>query len=177
MSHGILEESGALGALSPLGVVMAAVVVGVNKFGFPLVSCYRCGGSGNYGPVQVEAGKCFGCGGSGKVVRAGKARKAWVEFVAAWRKSGRVLVGQITGPGVYWTGERKGSGQKVEAAGPPVVSDVACQWSVAPDGTKTATAWRCELPLADGSVKKYSTNNILVPDAPVRPKATDYWPV
>jgi len=95
----------------------------VNKFGFPLSSCYRCGGSGNYGPVQVQAGKCFACGGSGFVVRAGKARKAWVAFVAAWRKSSTILAGNVQGPMVLWSGE-----------GRPVPYPASCRpqaWSAA----------------------------------------------
>ena len=27
--------------------------------------CPRCGGSGHYGPINIDDGKCFGCGGSG----------------------------------------------------------------------------------------------------------------
>lgn len=145
----------------------------VNKFGFPLSSCYRCGGSGYYGPVQVQAGKCFACGGSGFVVRAGKARKAWVAFVAAWRKSSTILAGQVQGPMVLWSGEGRGKGQRYEVVGPVVVSDQCCGWSGSGEAKKE-TAWWCELPLADGSVKRFSTMNILTVDKPVRPVAAEF---
>ena len=57
--------------------------VSVNKYGFPLVTCYRCAGAGRFGPTSVEGGRCFGCAGSGIRVKRGKATKAWTAFVTA----------------------------------------------------------------------------------------------
>jgi len=57
----------------------------VNAQGFPIVTCYRCAGSGEFGPRSVEGGKCFGCRGTGLCVKRGKAAKAWVAYVEAHR--------------------------------------------------------------------------------------------
>lgn len=47
---------------------------------FETVTCTRCGGSGSYGPTQVEGGRCFTCLGTGKKFsRKGKLAKAFFE--------------------------------------------------------------------------------------------------
>lgn len=52
-----------------------------NKYGFPLVKCGRCGGSGHYSWNQRHGSTCYGCSGSGVVV-APKAKNAWNAFLA-----------------------------------------------------------------------------------------------
>lgn len=57
-----------------------------NRYGFPLVVCRRCAGSGQFGPASVHNGQCFDCGGTGMRVKGGKASKAWAAFLDAHRK-------------------------------------------------------------------------------------------
>lgn len=58
----------------------------VNRYGFPLVTCSRCAGTGAFGPTSVHGGRCFDCGGTGQRVKGGKASKAWTAFLDAHRK-------------------------------------------------------------------------------------------
>jgi hypothetical protein len=62
---------------------MEHTVTKTNSHGFPIVECYRCGGTGRFGPDTVEGGVCFGCRGAKTVVLRGKAAKAWAAFLKA----------------------------------------------------------------------------------------------
>ena len=55
----------------------------VNAQGFPLVECYRCGGSGRYSYNPMDGDRCYGCGGSGWVIKRGAWAKAWDAYRAA----------------------------------------------------------------------------------------------
>lgn len=51
----------------------------VNKTGFEIESCARCGGSGRYSFNLMHGDTCYGCGGTGKVYTArGKKARAWL---------------------------------------------------------------------------------------------------
>lgn len=53
----------------------------VNADGFPLVTCSRCGGSGEHSYNARTGRRCFRCAGSGWTVRAGKAAKAYTALI------------------------------------------------------------------------------------------------
>lgn len=57
----------------------------INRYGFPIVTCRRCAGTGSFGPSSIQGGRCFDCGGTGAHVRRGKAAAAWGAFVEAGR--------------------------------------------------------------------------------------------
>lgn len=47
---------------------------------FETTECTRCGGSGSYGPVQVEGGRCFTCLGKGiMLTRRGRLAKSFLD--------------------------------------------------------------------------------------------------
>jgi hypothetical protein len=52
-----------------------------NQHGFPIQTCTRCNGSGQYSYNQIHGTMCYGCGGCGtQIVK--KAKPAWIAFVA-----------------------------------------------------------------------------------------------
>ena len=57
----------------------------IKTLSYETAPCYRCSGSGKYGPNVVANGKCFACGGLGyKFTKAAdKARAAYREMMAA----------------------------------------------------------------------------------------------
>lgn len=67
----------------------------VNQYGFPVVTCRRCAGTGSHGPSSVLGGRCFDCGGTGQRVRGGKASAAWTAFLDAHRKFRTPTVGNL----------------------------------------------------------------------------------
>ena len=77
-----------------------------NAQGFPIVSCYRCGGSGHYSSCQMYGTICFGCSGSGLAIRRGNALKAWIAYTEAVRSQQEA------------TTERLAIGEKVAARRP-----------------------------------------------------------
>ena len=50
-----------------------------NKWGFPLVTCGRCHGSGHHKYNTLHGTVCYGCGGSGWAIEK-RAKKAYGEF-------------------------------------------------------------------------------------------------
>jgi len=48
----------------------------LDKDGFPLVTCRRCGGSGSHSFNAITGSVCFGCSGSGLQHKAGRVRVA-----------------------------------------------------------------------------------------------------
>ena len=70
-----------------------------NKYGFPVVTCTRCHGTGHFSFNQVDGTMCLKCGGNGRVI-AKKAVPAWMAFKTACREKtekvwGAVEVGDI----------------------------------------------------------------------------------
>lgn len=63
-----------------------------DKYGFPVVTCTRCGGSDSYSYNQLDGDRCYGCNRSGKQHPAGNASKAYAE----WRNDRQAAV-QVTG--------------------------------------------------------------------------------
>lgn len=57
-----------------------------NSVGFPLVDCYRCGGTGHYSYCEKYGSTCFACEGRGAAIRRGKALKAWAAYLDAVRE-------------------------------------------------------------------------------------------
>lgn len=56
----------------------------IKSLSYETAPCYRCDGSGYYGPKVVRGGRCFACGGLGKkfTKAADRARAAYHEAVA-----------------------------------------------------------------------------------------------
>ena len=54
-----------------------------DRYGFPIVDCRRCAGTGQFGPSGVNGGRCFKCGGGGLVHPKGPVADAWTDFVRA----------------------------------------------------------------------------------------------
>lgn len=68
-----------------------------DKFGFPLLECERCLGSGEHSFHIMAGNRCFDCGGSG-LVRTKQGRREylkWLQAVHAFRETplAKVLVG------------------------------------------------------------------------------------
>lgn len=81
-----------------------------NAQGFPLVTCYRCKGSGEFSYNHATGTVCFGCGGTGWCIRRGKAAKAWAAYQEAVKAAGEkpwseVAVGEAVKP--FWDRPRK----------------------------------------------------------------------
>lgn len=56
-----------------------------NKYGFPVQTCTRCGGTGQFSFNMITGSTCFGCGGSGFQIKGKKAREAFTAYVEATR--------------------------------------------------------------------------------------------
>lgn len=69
----------------------------VDKYGFAIRECRRCGGSGRYSYNTIDGDRCYGCGGTGWQ-HTPKASKAYLAWVAAC-KAARQPVGADLLPG------------------------------------------------------------------------------
>lgn len=142
-----------------------------NRYGFPLVDCYRCGGSGHYSYTPSYGTTCFGCSGSGVAVKRGKAAKAYQAFMDAMPKKEttpehlRVGVDKVAhnGKWVLVTGK--------------TVSPSINGWSLT-DGVKVPTAWRMTITLETGEVLSSGTSSLhrRKVTADMMPNPRDYWP-
>lgn len=65
-----------------------------NKYGFPIVTCSRCHGTGNFSFNLEDGTTCFKCNGSGHMV-AKKALPAWEAFRIAARKMTQKQWGEV----------------------------------------------------------------------------------
>jgi len=74
---------------------MTTKATATDRYGFPLRSCTRCGGTGDFGPRSVDGGRCFGCGGTGWVHPAGRVADAYAAMMAAARTAKRPMVSQM----------------------------------------------------------------------------------
>lgn len=133
-----------------------------DRHGFPIVTCYRCLGTGAHGPSSVHGGRCFDCNGRGLVYKRGKSAKANAEYREALARAKRPTVARVN-PGdsitfdVQWTTVRTDAVYRtVDTI--TVHDDRPSGWSVAPDGARTETAWRCTITYTDGTTKDTSTN-------------------
>lgn len=54
-----------------------------NREGFPIVPCYRCGGTGEFSFNQVDGKRCYGCNGTGWAIKRGRIAKAWRAYQEA----------------------------------------------------------------------------------------------
>jgi hypothetical protein len=151
-----------------------------NSYGFPIVDCPRCDGTGRFGPESVEGGRCFGCLGAKTVVKAGKARKAWVAFTKAQPKKEAILsdlqVGTKVLPGLA---QRKLAGMEWVEITKIEITPERCGWSL----TGTDEADRIHyyyrwITLSDGTCRKLSENSLVrrCVTADMIPNPRDYWP-
>jgi hypothetical protein len=78
------------------GVTLApAPDAGVDKYGFPVVACSRCGGAGRHGANSLDGDRCYGCGGTGHRYAPGVLRDVVSQFAAAQRAAARPNVRQL----------------------------------------------------------------------------------
>lgn len=66
-----------------------------DRYGFPIVPCRRCDGTGMFGPRAVKGGVCFECGGARMAHKRGKVAKAAGEFYAAKRAARQRLTSTL----------------------------------------------------------------------------------
>jgi len=134
----------------------------VNRQGFPLDHCHRCGGSGNYSYNAMHGSTCYGCGGTGFIIAAG-ARKAHGEYNEATRKAIRRTVDTLK-PGDEICGfvgmSDKADGNWRTVATVTIHRDQCVGWSTLPDGTKVETGWRATVTFTDGSELATATHNL-----------------
>lgn len=70
-------------------VTAAGVTFHVDKYGWPVETCGRCGGSGEYSYCQRFGTTCFGCEGRGVALAAGKVSDIRAEYRAAFDEQAR----------------------------------------------------------------------------------------
>mgnify|MGYP001399053278 CR=1 FL=1 len=58
-----------------------------DRYGFPIKSCARCGGTGHYAYSSMAGTVCFGCGGTGWQIAGRRAAAAHKEFMDAQRRA------------------------------------------------------------------------------------------
>jgi hypothetical protein len=126
-----------------------------DRYGFPIQTCTRCGGSGEYSYNQRHGSVCYGCNGSG-VVHTKRAAAEWNRFRADRRA---LLTPSIRDLVVGDLARQYGAPKGTPFAAVVAVEDtgVACGWSHAPDGTKIVTDTRYTVRFADGTAWE-STN-------------------
>lgn len=128
---------------------MAAVKV------FDTEACGRCGGSGHYSYNQIDGTRCYGCGGSGKKIVRSQAKMA-DEWAAAKRAMKEPTVAKMEiGDELAIDGKWK----MIEWI--DVNKNKPRGWSIAPDGTKTETAWAAVIVFTDGTTRRTSTSEII----------------
>jgi len=66
-----------------------------DAYGFPVVTCYRCGGTGHYSFNMQDGSRCFGCQGQGVCWKRGKVATAARAFQEARRKARNPIVGNL----------------------------------------------------------------------------------
>jgi len=136
-----------------------------NALGFPLVTCSRCDGTGEYSWNIKDGKRCFGCKGAGKVI-AKPCVKAWQAFVAA-RQAARtklvrdLVVGDRVSGAVGLNYASDGKWATVESI---TVTDEPCGWTGGRvDDTYRIVQW------ADGTEKKIGGGFLMRTDATVDP--------
>lgn len=65
-----------------------------NRYGFPIVTCSRCHGTGHFSFNTVDGTTCLKCGGNGRTI-AKKAIPAWTAFKAAAKKMSEKIWGEV----------------------------------------------------------------------------------
>ena len=68
----------------------------VNRLGFPVEVCGRCGGTGHFSYNQMDGSTCYGCSGSGICYAAGTAAKVHGEYRAALQAQRETTVGRVS---------------------------------------------------------------------------------
>ena len=70
-------------------VLVAPQGSGVDKYGFPVVTCQRCNGVGRHGTNTIDGDRCYGCGGTGHQYAPEVLRDVVARFAAAQRAAAR----------------------------------------------------------------------------------------
>lgn len=130
-----------------------------NNYGFPIVTCTRCQGRGIMEEYRGSfGGVCYKCNGARKVVRGGKAAKAWEAFRAAIPK--KEIVWKDLTAGV----DRIPSNGKWTLVTEVAISDEVCGWHIINAGTdhevREPAAYRATITLADGTTHKGTTHTL-----------------
>ena len=135
-----------------------------DKRGFPIVTCSRCGGGGEYLYNCVDGTMCYGCRGTGWKL-APAAVKDFKAYKAIYDAQVKVLVGNVQ-PG--WKVRPQPEDEWMEVAAIDI-SEVACAWEVHGENRK-AIAFRCVVTFTDGSTVNSTTNQLWRGQPTVSPK-------
>ncbi|MGK2898576.1 MAG: hypothetical protein ACSLE9_07795 [Burkholderiaceae bacterium] len=128
---------------------------------YPRKSCTRCGGIGRYSYNQLDGERCYGCGGTGRQLASRKVEAIAAEYETWARRQKRptwadVQVGDRV---VADFGSSKVAGVPfVEVTALERHADEVRGWSGV---EQTPTAWAITVTLADGSVRKTATHNLI----------------
>jgi hypothetical protein len=162
----------------------------VDRFGFPIRPCTRCGGSGTHSYNSRDGNRCYGCSGSGWQHPRGKVGQAWEAFVAAVREQRRPSVGRLaagdeitfdqthTGrptPDAVWHTVAALEVDQTRAAGWMAVFPLHSQPEHADHDHRTGcecyieTAWYATLTFADGTSRQVTTNSMVIRKGAVDP--------
>lgn len=153
-------------------VTLAGFTFHVDRYGFPVEECGRCGGSGHFSYCQRFGTTCFGCGGSG-VAYAAKLPAVQQSEWAQANKAAGTTVGHKMQPGdrVRRWGATKATKDEPRYAWHVVASvelGEPCGWYKIGDGEQTACSWRATITFEDGEVVETGGEN-WVADARVDP--------
>lgn len=135
-----------------------------DRYGFPVRTCGRCGGSGQHSYNQMHGSVCYGCNGSG-VNHTPKARKQFTAWQAELKAIRKPLAKDVE-PGdelaVFDTWGRKITGWRTVLF--TVRTTEACGWTIQrTDGgaeIRIPTQWRMTIHFTDETVDHCCTHSI-----------------
>lgn len=131
----------------------------VDRHGFPVERCGRCGGSGTYSFCQMYGDTCFGCSGVGLVYAAKKPaeeRAAWRKDLAGVTRARRCEV--QAGDRIRELDAPKGSPFRTVAA---VALGEPDGWEKIGSAPQEVTSWRTTITFDDGTTEE-SMGSVLV---------------
>lgn len=126
-----------------------------DRYGFPIKTCSRCGGTGRHSFNLIDGDRCYGCGGTGKVYANAKVKAARAALSEAIRTA-RECVSDALVAGDEILDKRPEA--RLPNGNYPWVriaaierTDRACRWDTT-GGRHTPNAWFLRVTLADGRV-------------------------
>lgn len=153
--------------MPPLMTITLDSFPSVDRYGFPLQVCGRCGGSGEHSYNQLHGSVCYGCNGHG-VRHTKKAHKEFQDWAHAL-KCQREAIGHSLQVGdelaiLQSTGLMTTKVVGWHSIASIETTDEECGWSItcAPDGTeqRTPTCWTIIITFDDGEQMRASTNSV-----------------
>lgn len=139
----------------------------VDRYGFPLQVCGRCGGSGQHSYNQLHGSVCYGCNGHG-VRHTKKAYKEFQDWSYALKRQ-REALGHSLRVGdelaiVQATGLMRSKVIGWHSIASIEKTDKECGWSITRGANgadqRTPTAWTIFITFDDGERVEASTNSV-----------------